>query len=306
MRIHHLNCGLMRPIGGALFDGISDGPTARLTCHCLLVETGEGLVLVDTGFGTRDVRAPQERISPFFIALTNIAFDWRLTAIRQIEALGFSARDVRHIVMTHLDFDHAGGLGDFPHATVHVTRRELAAATRREGLCESRRYSKEQLEDVRHWQTYEPGGGRWFGFESVRALRGLPPEILMVALPGHTEGQVGVAIDQGGRWLLHAGDTYFFRHEMDRPERECPPGARAFQRMLAADYELHLQNQARLREVYQDPRQPLAVFCTHDPVEFAALRDLDIASASDAGRRPAPNRTTAPGYSPGDARPATA
>lgn len=28
-------------------------------------------------------------------------------ALRQIEAPGFSARDVRHIVLTHLDFDHA-------------------------------------------------------------------------------------------------------------------------------------------------------------------------------------------------------
>ena len=53
MRVHHLNCGTMRPPGGRLVDG---GPgvfrRAEVVCHCLLVETGTGLVLIDTGFGT--------------------------------------------------------------------------------------------------------------------------------------------------------------------------------------------------------------------------------------------------------------
>lgn len=49
MRIHHLNCGTDCPFGGALFDGRSKGLTGHLVCHCLLIETNEGLVLVDTG-----------------------------------------------------------------------------------------------------------------------------------------------------------------------------------------------------------------------------------------------------------------
>ncbi|NJL23586.1 MAG: MBL fold metallo-hydrolase, partial [Leptolyngbyaceae cyanobacterium SM1_3_5] len=109
MHIHHLNCGCMCPIGGALFDGFSRGFTAELVCHCLLIETNQGLVLVDTGFGLRDVRSPDSRLSPFFIHVNNIQFESKYTAIEQIEQLGFSAQDVRHIVLTHLDFDHAGG-----------------------------------------------------------------------------------------------------------------------------------------------------------------------------------------------------
>jgi hypothetical protein len=69
MRIHHLNCGCMCPIGGPLFDGFSRGPRARLVCHCLLVETDQGLVLIDTGFGLRDVKAPYSRLSPFSFIL---------------------------------------------------------------------------------------------------------------------------------------------------------------------------------------------------------------------------------------------
>ena len=59
MRIHHLNCGTCCPVGGRMFDGCSDSAFGRLVCHCLLIETDEGLVLVDTGFGMKDVDHPQ-------------------------------------------------------------------------------------------------------------------------------------------------------------------------------------------------------------------------------------------------------
>lgn len=134
MRIHHLNCGCMCPIGGALFDGFSRGLTARLICHCLLVETEQGLVLIDTGFGERDVKAPRSRLSPFFMNLNRIQFEQKYTALAAVEQLGYAARDVRHIVLTHLDFDHAGGLEDFPEATVHVMQAEIDAANERRGF----------------------------------------------------------------------------------------------------------------------------------------------------------------------------
>ena len=38
------------------------------------------------------------------------------------DGAGFRREDVRHILVTHLDFDHAGGLPDFPDAVVHVQR----------------------------------------------------------------------------------------------------------------------------------------------------------------------------------------
>ena len=41
----------------------------RLSCHCLLVETSAGLVLVDTGLGLHDVAHARPRLSPFFLAL---------------------------------------------------------------------------------------------------------------------------------------------------------------------------------------------------------------------------------------------
>jgi len=154
IRIHHLDCGCMCPFGGALYDGFSKGLTAHLCCHCLLIETdGEGLVLVDTGFGEQDVQNPQ-RLSRMFRLLNNIQFDPALTAVVQIRRLGFQPADVRHILLTHLDFDHAGGLADFPNATVHVLQDEHAAVQQLRGFLPRRRFVPAQWRDVRRWQFY--------------------------------------------------------------------------------------------------------------------------------------------------------
>ena len=269
MRVHHLNCGCMCPVGGRLWDGVSHGPTGHLVCHCLLVETDRGLVMVDTGFGMQDIEQPYGRLSPLFIHMNRIQFDRRYAALEQVRRHGFSPKDVRHIVLTHLDFDHAGGLEDFPHAKVHVMQAELEAARMRRGFIQSRRYRPEQWDDVRQWRHYTGGGDRWFGFEAVRDLDGLPPEILMIPLPGHTTGHAGVAILTPEGWMLNAGDAYFHRHEMDARPR-CTPGLAAYQRLMEVDREARLSNQDRLRDL-ANANRGIRIFCSHDPVELEAL-----------------------------------
>src|SRR5687767_1870314 len=85
MRVYHLNCVSACPLGGLLMDGVpAPRLRARLTSHCLLVETGAGLVLIDTGYGLRDVRDPHCRLSGFFLALNQPALREEMTAVRQI------------------------------------------------------------------------------------------------------------------------------------------------------------------------------------------------------------------------------
>ncbi|MBD2465128.1 MBL fold metallo-hydrolase [Oscillatoria sp. FACHB-1407] len=271
MHIHHLNCGCMCPLGGALFDGFSRSLTAQLVCHCLLVETNQGLVLIDTGFGLQDVTSPYQRLSPFFIHVNGIRFNRKDTAIAQVEQLGFSARDVRHIVLTHLDFDHAGGLEDFPEATVHVMQPEMEAVRDRHGFITRQRYRPQQWDEVRQWRHYTASGEPWFGFEAVRQLEGLPPEILFIPLAGHTKGHAGIAIQTSNGWLLHAGDAYFYRHEMDAQYR-CTPGLRAYQTLMEVNRAMRLYNQNRLRELVRD-RHDVTLFCSHDAVELNDLQN---------------------------------
>jgi len=278
MRIHYLRCGTDCPLGGVLFDGFSKGPLALIPCTAQLVETSEGLVLIDTGYGMQDVRQPHPRLSKFFHALLNIRFREEDTALHQIKALGFSPADVRHIVLTHLDFDHAGGLEDFPQARVHVMEAERDAAERkRRGFIARRRYRPAQWNDVRDWRTYRGAGEKWFGFDSVRSLEGLPPEILMVPLPGHTWGHAGIAVQSAGGWVLNAGDAYFFRGEMDSVRHHCTPGLRFYQTMMEVDRELRLGNQHRLRELKRDHGREVTIFCSHDEKELEAMQRADQA-----------------------------
>ena len=275
MRIHYLSCGTNCPVGGAFFDGFSKGVLGLVPCAAQLIETSEGLVLVDTGYGTQDVRHPHPRLSKFYRALLNIRFRMRETALSQVEALGFSARDVRHIVLTHLDFDHAGGIEDFPHARVHVMEAERDAAEhKRRGFVARRRYRPAQWDDVRDWRTYAGAGERWLGFESVRQLDGLPPEILMVPMPGHTWGHAGVAIASDDGWVLNAGDAYFYRRELDSDRRRCTPGLRIYQRLMDTDRELRFANQERLRDLKRDHGGEVTIFCSHDQKELEAMQRL--------------------------------
>lgn len=244
----------------------------ELACHCLLLETGQGLVLVDTGLGLRDVADPRARLSTFFLALVSPDFRAEMTAARQIEAMGFSTNDVRHIVLTHLDFDHAGGLDDFPNATVHLMQRERDYALEQRTWLDRQRFRPQQWSSRDRWRVYQPGeGDTWFGFDRVRPIAELSDEVLMVPLIGHTHGHAGVAVKRDVGWLLLAGDAYFHQDEMDLQKPACPPGLRFYQTMMEKNRRARLWNQQRLRELKARHGVEVELCCSHDVAEFELL-----------------------------------
>lgn len=272
MRVHHLNCVTSCPLGGKLMDPTTSGLRSELVCHCLLVEAAGELVLVDTGFGLNDVANPRVRLSKAMLALLRPELREEMTAHRQISALGFDPRDVRHIVLTHLDFDHAGGLDDFPNAAVHLLALERDDAVQQRTLLDRMRYRPQQWSSQAHWQLYPAGGGEpWFGFDCVRALRGVPDDILLIPLIGHTLGHAGVAVRRDSDWLLQAGDAYFFREEMNYDNPWCTPGLELYQRLMEKDREQRLGNQERLRQLLRDHAPEVTVVSAHDVVEFTRL-----------------------------------
>lgn len=263
MRVHHLNCGTMRPLAA----GRLGYATPRMVCHCLLIEARDGLVLVDTGLGSADCAAPRGRLGAAFLALTRPALDPAETAQAQLRRLGFDPADVRHVVLTHLDLDHVGGLADFPNARAHVWMVEHEAAVLRTSARERARYREVHVDGFARWTLYTPRGERWKGFEAVRGLQGLSDEVLLLPLVGHTRGHGGVAVPVDGGWVLHAGDAYFHRRELE--DRAAPLPLEALERYEAMDRAARLQNRARLAELARAP--DVRVFCSHDPDEFDAL-----------------------------------
>jgi glyoxylase-like metal-dependent hydrolase (beta-lactamase superfamily II) len=254
--IRHLNCASFRPVTGP-----------HLVAHCLLVERAQGLLLVDTGFGTDDLADPR-RLGQPFRALARPVLDPHETAAAQVRALGLDPADVTDIVLTHMDVDHAGGLADFPRATVHVQGAELDAA-RNPRLSERGRYVPSQWAHDPDFRMYSGGGDEWCGFTGVHPLG---DDVVLVPLHGHTRGHQGVAVARrGGGWLLHAGDSYFFTGDKQQP-RECPPTLRLFQRIVAVDNTRRLANLERVQELYAAHGGEVTVFCAHDASELAALQ----------------------------------
>jgi glyoxylase-like metal-dependent hydrolase (beta-lactamase superfamily II) len=88
---------------------------------------------------------------------------------------------------------------------------------------------------------------------------------------GHSAGHAAVAVKSGEEWLLHCGDAYFHRGEVDPSAPTCPPGLRFFQWLVAHDRKARLENQARLREL-ATAGEGMRLFCAHDPHELARLR----------------------------------
>jgi glyoxylase-like metal-dependent hydrolase (beta-lactamase superfamily II) len=288
MKIHHINCGTMCPASAWLTTG--DGgllQRARFVCHCLLVETRDGLVLVDTGLGTADVAAPVKRLGRGFVRRTRPALDPRETALAHVERLGFRREDLRHIVPTHLDLDHAGGIADFPEAKVHVFRDEYEAGTAPDAAKGEYGYRTVQWAHGPRWVPYEVDGERWFGFGAVRAIPGLDAEVLIVPLVGHSRGHCGVAVRTTDGWLLHAGDAYFSRHEVDLHAPREPLGSGLFQRLRSIDNVARRYNVARLRTLRR-AHPEVKVFSAHDAVEYEALRESPLAHAgvTDHARHP--------------------
>ncbi|MEU9131373.1 MBL fold metallo-hydrolase [Kitasatospora sp. NPDC048540] len=283
MTIHHLDCAGMCPAGGRALLGSGGALTARVVGHCLLVETGDGLVLVDTGFGTGDVADPA-RLGLAFRAAMRPRLSPARTAVHQVRALGYDPQDVRHIVVTHLDLDHAGGLGDFPQAEVHVLAEELRAARARATRGERDRYRPAQWAHGPRWVEHRADGEAWYGFAAARPLAGAVPEVVLVPLPGHSRGHCGVAVRRpGGGWLLHCGDAYFSHREVSPTAPGCPPGLAAFQRLVATDHRARLANRDRLRELARGHGTEIDLFAAHDPYDFDRLRGAHDTTA-DAGR----------------------
>ncbi len=236
----------------------------RIVCHCLAIETGDGVVLVDTGFGMEDARNPRQLGAIF--GLMNAEPKAETTALKQLETLGFGADDVRQIVATHLDPDHSGGLPDFPQAEVHVLSTELDAALD-PSLKDKLRYPEAHWKHGPRWVRHDTDGDDWLGFESVRILPGIDAEVALIPLFGHSRGHTGVALRTADGWLLHCGDAYFHHGEIETPP-SCPPGLRFFQNLNAADNRARKANQERLRELAAHHGSELTLLCSHDPFEL--------------------------------------
>ena len=215
LRIHALEAGLQWLDGGAMFGVVPKPLWERripadernripLALRCLLVETADELVLIETGLGNKE---SEKFVQIYGVDTTpppgSDAPDRLQAAVREA---GFSPDDVTVVVNTHLHFDHAGGntyrdaAGDvrlsFPNAAYHVQRGEWDYAHRA-----NERTQASYLPD-----NYEPvnAAGR------LRLLEGegeVVPGISVIHTPGHTPHHQSVLVRSGSETACFLADV---------------------------------------------------------------------------------------------------
>jgi glyoxylase-like metal-dependent hydrolase (beta-lactamase superfamily II) len=213
-RIHAIEGGLQRLDGGAMFGVVPKPLWERkipadernripLGLRCLLVETPDALVLIETGAGNKE---NEKFVSIYGIenAAEDPAHPDRLQ--EGIAACGFTPDEVDVVIDTHLHFDHAGGNTfrdaegriqlSFPRAEYVVQRGEWEYAHRANERT-SASYLPHNFEPVEE-------AGRWRFLEGDA---GVLPGISVIRTAGHTPWHQSVLLRSGGETACFLADV---------------------------------------------------------------------------------------------------
>lgn len=271
MKIRLLRCGEMRvsetvPFGNAISLANSarqltepDKNRVTLPVFCYLIEHPRGLLLVDTGWcreisprGEYDLSAVKTVLPGRLAAFYHPALPAGEAIHEQLEERGLRPQDLDCVILTHLDPDHVAGLRHLrgakrivlPEDEYFWNCRTVYRLRQPQEL-----WIGEPIERL-YYRGAADAPNRWaidlFGDESV----------LLVNVPGHTDGQAAVLLAQHGKFVLLTADAAF----SSRNWRESiTPG-------FGFDREQQLKS---LRWIAAKEAEPgcAAVLCSHDPAQ---------------------------------------
>lgn len=215
-----------------------------------LIEHAAGLVLFDTGLAPAAADDPQSVYGPLAEAF-DMRFPAELRVDRQLQTLGYSPSDVKYVVVSHLHFDHAGGLTTFPDAQFFIGPGEMRYAywPDRAGAAFFRRDDFDPARDF-SWLELPGGDHDLFGDGSL----------VVFCTPGHTPGELSLLVRLPGRNFLLTGDTVHLRAAL---ETEVPGP-------FDANTEVAVQSIRRLKLIRQSA--DAVVWISHDPEDWADLQ----------------------------------
>jgi glyoxylase-like metal-dependent hydrolase (beta-lactamase superfamily II) len=262
-RLRTVSGGRFRIDGGTMFGVVpkalwnrvfpaDENNTIAQATNCVLVETGEQTILIDTGYGSKLPERQRKVLSA----------EEGDPLLKSLSALGLSAEDIDLVVLSHLHFDHAGGATEvneagelvptFPQAEYFAHRREWVNATAdfpeltgaypQENLCPLETAGRLHLLDG--------------NAEIVPGLR-------YFVTGGHTEGHAVVVIESEGQAAVYLADL-------------CPT-TRHFPSRWGMAYDVNMLETRRQKPYWLGEiadRGWLALF-DHDPDHAAAYLERD-------------------------------
>jgi glyoxylase-like metal-dependent hydrolase (beta-lactamase superfamily II) len=159
----------------------------------LLEHPREGLILFDTGYAPRILEAFKRFPTSIYGYLTPTTTRDEWSAISQIKMLGYMAKDIRRVIISHLHADHIAGLHDFPSATFLLSKEAFRVGSS-QGLAALKQGFIPSLLPTTKAQTidaFQNGVFSELGYTHDIFGDGL---LQLVPLPGHAKGQLGLFV----------------------------------------------------------------------------------------------------------------
>ncbi|MGA2782822.1 MAG: MBL fold metallo-hydrolase [Smithella sp.] len=223
MKVYFLATGFGNVAKGLFVQG-AGFKSVRFPILSVLIERNHDLVLFDTGIGTRineEMRPPIYWGNLFFhrCVMRTQFMPQRDALVHQLPRLGFQPSDVKKVIISHLHWDHAGGMRDFPHAHFIVNRKEWNFVTQLTGVqLYKNAFIKEQFgESGLDIELMETDLSKPFlNFPASHDIFG-DGSMVLVDLPGHSPGLMGMFLTMpSGRRFLFSADTFYFPEGLEQ------------------------------------------------------------------------------------------
>jgi len=180
----------------------------QLAMRCLLVEHGDGLVLIDTALGNKE----DAKFLDIY-GIDNQGLEGATQLEDALASAGFLPRDVKWVINTHLHFDHAGGNTTMDPDLENDPRRHVrptfpnATYVVQQGELEFARHTNERTRASYLPHNFEPiaAAQRW------KLLNGdseVLPGISVRLTPGHVPFHQAVLLQDRGETALFVGDLF--------------------------------------------------------------------------------------------------
>jgi glyoxylase-like metal-dependent hydrolase (beta-lactamase superfamily II) len=243
----------------------------RRTVHChslvaLLRHPGQGWLLWDTGYAPRMLTATQRLPFSLYARITPLRLRPELAVSSQLMRLGMRPADIERVILSHFHADHVAGLRDFPSAQPIALAGAYAHVAGRTGLAAlSAGYIPSLIPtdfERRALLLDRIEGPSLGALGQAHDLFG-DGSLLLVPLPGHARGQMGLLANTSSGRVLFAADSCWLSQAV---RQQRPPAGIA--RFIADSSSAVSDTLARLKR-FLEANPDVRLVPSHCPEAFA-------------------------------------